>query len=131
MTEKMTSLIKQIKIDAATFHNVTVKPTFVNFLFGKNGAGKSTFADAFRHSECLEWQTGVNPNNYTILVYDRNFIDRNLANYGDLKGVFTLSEENAETRSEIENKTEERKNISIEGKTIATNRDKKRKSKNL
>jgi wobble nucleotide-excising tRNase len=126
MTEKMTSLIKQIKIDAATFHNVTVKPTFVNFLFGKNGVGKSTFADAFRHSECLEWQTGVNPNNYTILVYDRNFIDRNLANYGDLKGVFTLSEENAETRSEIENKTEERKNISIEGKTVATNRDKKK-----
>ena len=100
MQDKMKSLITNIKLDAATFHGETVDPTYINFFFGKNGAGKSTVAYAFEHPECLEWQNGVKPADYTILIYNQEFIDRNLANYGDLKGVFTLSEENAETRKQ-------------------------------
>lgn len=126
MTEKMISLIEQVKVDAATFHDVTVKPTYINFFFGKNGVGKSTLANAFRDPDCIKWRTGVNPDNYTILVYDREFIKRNLADYGDLKGVFTLSEENAEKRTEIDQKTEERNSITTEGKKAAEDRDKKR-----
>ncbi len=42
MQDKMKSLIKNIKLDAATFHGETVEPTYINFFFGKNGAGKST-----------------------------------------------------------------------------------------
>jgi hypothetical protein len=125
MTDKMTSLIKLIKLDTATFHGETVDPTYVNFFFGKNGAGKSTLANAFRHPECLDWATGVNPADYTILVYDQDFITRNLADYGDLKGVFTLSEENAETRKQIDDKTEERKTVVADGKQAAEDRDKK------
>jgi hypothetical protein len=86
---RLKSLITNIKLDAATFHGETVDPTYINFFFGKNGAGKSTVAYAFEHPECLEWQNGVNPADYTILIYNQEFIDRNLANYGDLKGVFT------------------------------------------
>jgi wobble nucleotide-excising tRNase len=126
MTDKMTSLVQQIKLNAATFHGETVDPTYINFFFGKNGAGKSTLADAFRHPECLEWQTGVNASDYTILVYDQDFINRNLADYGDLKGVFTLSEENAETRRQIDEKTEERKTVITDGKQAAEDRDKKK-----
>ncbi len=125
MTEKMTSSIKLIKLDTATFHGEKVDPTYVNLFFGKNGAGKSTLADAFRHPECLDWETGVNPADYTILVYDQNFITRNLADYGDLKGVFTLSEENAETRRRIDEKIEERKTVVSDGKQAAEDRDKK------
>ncbi len=125
MQDKMKSLITNIKLDAATFHGETVDPTYINFFFGKNGAGKSTVAYAFEHPECLEWQTGVNSADYTILVYNQEFIDRNLANYGDLKGVFTLSEENAETRKQIDEKTEERKDVVADGKQAAEDRDKK------
>lgn len=126
MTEKMSGLINHIKVNAATFHNVTVEPTYINFFFGKNGVGKSTLANAFRDRDCIEWKSGVDPNNYTILVYDLDFINRNLANYGDLKGVFTLSEENATKRAEIERKTEDRRSISEEGKNAAETRDKKK-----
>lgn len=125
MQDKMKSLITNIKLDAATFHGETVDPTYINFFFGKNGAGKSTVAYAFEHPECLEWQNGVNPADYTILIYNQEFIDRNLANYGDLKGVFTLSEENAETRKQIDDKTEERKGVIADGKQAAEDRDKK------
>lgn len=125
MQDKMKSLITNIKLDAATFHGETVDPTYINFFFGKNGAGKSTVAYAFEHPECLEWQNGVNPADYTILIYNQEFIDRNLANYGDLKGVFTLSEENAETRKQIDDKTEERKGVVADGKQAAEDRDKK------
>lgn len=125
MQDKMKSLITNIKLDAATFHGETVDPTYINFFFGKNGAGKSTVAYAFDHPECLEWQIGVNPAGYTILIYNQEFIDRNLANYGNLKGVFTLSEENAETRKRIDDKTEERKGVIADGKQAAEDRDKK------
>ena len=44
MQDKMTSLITKIKLDASTeaytFHDEEVCPTYINFFFGKNGAGK-------------------------------------------------------------------------------------------
>ena len=40
MKEKMKGLIESITVDAATFHNETIEPTYINFFFGKNGAGK-------------------------------------------------------------------------------------------
>ena len=125
MQDKMRSLITNIKLDAATFHGETVEPTYINFFFGKNGAGKTTVASAFEDPSCLEWQSGINPTDYTILVYNQEFINRNLANYGDLKGVFTLSKENAETRKQIDDKTEERKTVIADGRQAAEDRDKK------
>ena len=125
MQDKMKSLITNIKLDAATFHGETVEPTYINFFFGKNGAGKTTVASAFEDPSCLEWQSGINPTDYTILVYNQEFINRNLANYGDLKGVFTLSKENAETRKQIDDKTEERKTVIADGRQAAEDRDKK------
>lgn len=125
MQDKMKSLITNIKLDAATFHGETVDPTYINFFFGKNGAGKTTVASAFEDPSCLEWQRGINPANYTILVYNQEFINRNLANYGDLKGVFTLSKENAETRKQIDDKKEERKTVIADGKQAVEDRDKK------
>lgn len=67
----------------------------------------------------------INPAEYTILVYNQEFINQNLANYGDLKGVFTLSKENAESRKQIDDKTEERKTVIADGKQAAEDRDKK------
>ena len=48
MKEKQKSLIERIKLDSATFHGEVVEPTFVNFFFGKNGAGKSTIAKVIK-----------------------------------------------------------------------------------
>ena len=94
MTEKMHGIIEEITLDAATFHSEKFQPTYINFLFGKNGAGKSTVAKAFMDPAALRWQAGVNPDGYSILIYNQDFINRNFETYGDLQGVFTLSEEN-------------------------------------
>lgn len=125
MQDKMKSLVTNIKLDDATFHGETVETTYINFFFGKNGAGQTTVASAFEDPSCLEWQSVINPAEYTILVYNQEFINQNLANYGDLKGVFTLSKENAESRKQIDDKTEERKTVIADGKQAAEDRDKK------
>ena len=126
MTEKMHGIIEEITLDAATFHSEKFHPTYINFFFGKNGAGKSTVANAFEDPSALRWQAGVNPDSYTILVYNQGFINRNFDTYGDLPGVFTLSEENVEIRKQINEKTAERDDIVTAGKTAAGERDKKK-----
>lgn len=129
MQDKMTSLITKIKLDASTeaytFHDEEVCPTYINFFFGKNGAGKSSIADAFRHPECLEWKTGANPANYSVLIYDRTFISQNFADYGNLKGVFTLSQENVEARQKTDAAAQDRAQVTQDGKKAAEARDKK------
>ena len=126
MTEKMHGIIEEITLDAATFHSEKFQPTYINFLFGKNGAGKSTVAKAFMDPAALRWQAGVNPDGYSILIYNQDFINRNFETYGDLQGVFTLSEENVEIRRQIDEKTAERDDTITEGKNTAGERDKKK-----
>ena len=129
MAEKMKSLITKINLrDAATFHNVTVDElTYVNFFFGKNGAEKSTLASSISNPACQEWDPQVNPANYTILTYNQDFINRELPDYGNVKGVFTLSKENAETRAQIDAATAQRDAIAVDGKSAGTARDNKKK----
>lgn len=67
----------------------------VNFVFGSNGAGKTTIgrliADATSFPECsVSWRGGTP---LQTLVYNRDFVDRNFKPSEDLKGVFTLGEE--------------------------------------
>lgn len=42
MNPKMKSAIEKITLNDATFSNEVIEPTYVNFFYGKNGAGKST-----------------------------------------------------------------------------------------
>ena len=42
MNTKMTSAIEQIALNSATFTNVDITPTLINFFFGNNGTGKTT-----------------------------------------------------------------------------------------
>ena len=77
MTEKMKGFIEKVTVDAATFHEEPIDLTYINFFFGKNGSGKSTIAKAMKDPETLTWQNGVNSDNYTVLVYNQDFIDSN------------------------------------------------------
>lgn len=74
----------------------------VNFVFGTNGTGKTTIsrviANAAEYPTCgLDWRSGrpMEP-----LVYNSDFVDRNFT--GQMKGIFTLGEANAETLAKIE-----------------------------
>lgn len=66
-----------------------------NFLFGTNGAGKTTItkviANSSAHPHCtLSWKKGTP---LEPMVYNRDFVERNFNATPRLKGIFTLGEQ--------------------------------------
>lgn len=83
----------------------------VNFFFGANAAGKSSLCKVIKsdadHPSCkVGWQ---NNSPLECLVYDREFVEANLR---DLKGVFTLGEQQTQAHEELDAKRVEREEIS-------------------
>lgn len=113
MNEKMTSAIKKLVLTDATFNNETVEPTFINFFYGRNGAGKSTIARTIRANDpaSVQWRDGWSASDYDVLVYDTAFIAANFENYDNLPGVFTVAEENIAVQNLIREKQAERKKL--------------------
>lgn len=112
MSRKIPSLIKSITVNRATFHEEKIdKLSFVNFFYGNNGAGKSSIAHAISENDGVEWSDGRSPEDYDVLVYNREFIDDNFSSYGDLKGVFTVNKVNVKIQQEIDQKTEEKSKL--------------------
>ncbi len=74
-----------------------------NFLFGANGTGKTTIsrviADDAKFPSCnVAWKGGTK---LQPLVYNRDFVERNLSQSAELKGVFTLGENQVDTLNRI------------------------------
>jgi len=104
MNEKMASAIEGISLNSATYKNEIVVPTFVNFFYGRNGAGKTTIAQAIKKNKHLKWQEGKSSDNFEMLVYDQEFITKNFYSYDNLPGVFSICEKNIEIEKDINNK---------------------------
>lgn len=84
-----------------------------NFLFGSNGAGKTTItkviANAGAHPNCaVTWKKGTA---LEPLVYNRDFVERNFNAAPRLKGIFTLGEQDIANIEAIALKTMELGNI--------------------
>lgn len=84
-----------------------------NFLFGSNGAGKTTItkviANAGAHPNCaVTWKKGTA---LEPLVYNRDFVERNFNAAPRLKGIFTLGEQDIANIEAIALKTAELGNI--------------------
>lgn len=124
MQEKK-SVIEKIKLDAPTFPGVEVEPIYINFFFGKNGAGKLTIAKVFKSETGITCAAGKNQDDYTILVYNQDFISRNFETYGKFQRVFTLSEVNIVIQKTISKRTEERLQVSADGTTAGDALEKK------
>jgi len=105
MSTKMPSAIEKITLNAATFSGAVVTPTFINFFYGRNGAGKTTIAQAIKENDSIQWQQGKSAADYDVLVYDQEFISNNFQNYGNLSGVFTVCETNIEIQNQVETKS--------------------------
>lgn len=85
-------------------------PKKINFIYGANGTGKSTLAKVLNNeltsSECnIEWDPNSDEE---LVVYNRDFVNKNFQADKALKGIFSLGEEAIEIRKEIE---EKQKNI--------------------
>ena len=68
MNEKMMSAIQKLVLTDATFNGETVEPTFINFFYGKNGAGKSTILGRFAEIYPAAW-SGRATGQLTVMMY--------------------------------------------------------------
>lgn len=101
---KYDSIIKRIDLDTATFRGTGayIVPTYINYFFGNNGTGKSTIARALKSGSGVTYPPGRTAADYNTLVFDQDFIDRNMPNLHNLPGVFTMAEENADIQRQID-----------------------------
>jgi wobble nucleotide-excising tRNase len=107
MNEKFQGEIRKIRVDAATFKdtNTSISPTYINYFFGNNGTGKSTIAKAIQSGTGVEYTPGRSASDYQVLVFNQEYINRNMQNFHNLPGVFTMAEENAEIQDKIDDAT--------------------------
>ncbi len=118
MANKVRVHITGVEINAPTYKGVTFEPSMINFFFGGNGTGKSTLAKSFKdNSAKLTWDGDPFPDD-RILVYNEDFIRKNVQSYGNIPGVFTISETNAEKKKLADQKSREKKALEDEIKTI-------------
>ena len=108
MKPKLTSAIEKITLNVATFEGAVVNPTLINFFYGKNGTGKTTIAREIAANAGLTWQQGKSATDYSVLVYNQEFITANIQNYGNLPGVFTISEQNIEIQNQVDEKSHQK-----------------------
>ena len=101
-------MIKKIYIgNIATYiPGVEFEPKKINFIYGANGTGKSTLSKVLSNeissSECnIEWNTGTKED---VIVYNKDFVEKNFQNDIALKGIFSMGEENIEKKKDIEEK---------------------------
>ena len=86
----------------------------INFIYGSNGTGKTTIsrivADATSYPQCsVSWQSAAIMETF---VYNRDFVDENLSQHRDLRGIFTLGEKHKEIFEKMEVAKKELENIS-------------------
>ena len=124
MQNKVRVHITGVKVNAPTYTNITFTPSLINFFYGKNGTGKSTLAKAFKDgSAALTWD-GAPFSNDRILVYNEDFIAKNVQSYGNIPGVFTISEVNAEKKKLADEKMAKKK---AKDDTVKANEEKIKK----
>lgn len=75
----------------------------LNFVFGSNGTGKTTIsrviADEAKFPTCkVSWKAGAK---LQPLVYNHDFVERNFNQSTELRGVFTLGEQQHDTLAKI------------------------------
>ena len=75
----------------------------INFIYGSNGTGKTTIsrviADVDQYPGCsVTWRGGAP---LETLVYNRDFVEKNFNQSAELRGIFTLGEEDKEILEKI------------------------------
>lgn len=111
--------------DAACYNAETGLETDkkINLIYGLNGTGKSTLSNyLYNPNDPLYSKCNIISNNEEILVYNQKFIRENFYLSDDLKGVFTLSKENAQAIENI--KTLDSERVGINGEQTKLTSDK-------
>src|SRR5947209_4372113 len=84
-----------------------------NYVYGANHVGKTTLSrilaqpDAFPKCK-LKWQNGAP---LDVFVYNRDFVNMNFGASSELKGIYTIGEQNVELMKRIAKTKEDRDGI--------------------
>ena len=81
----------------------------INLIYGLNGTGKSTFSNYMYDTNCADYNNCSIEEvtiNDELLVYNQKFISDNFYEAETLKGIFTLSKENKDAKTNIDNANE-------------------------
>lgn len=76
----------------------------VNFIYGNNGNGKSTFSNYFLNSDVPKYskcEMNGNLRNIGTFVYNQQFIENNFKDSDEIPGIFTLGKESLEVQEKI------------------------------
>lgn len=99
-------MITKIEIkDTATYQNETLDNlNKINFIYGNNGSGKTTISrivrDESKYPSCkVEWKDNTK---LETLVYNSDFVEENFQPSQEIKGIFTLGKEEADTQKKID-----------------------------
>ncbi len=97
-------MIKEIQLqNVATYSDlVQMFPACVNYIYGSNGSGKTTFSKVIANPEVYEdckliWSDQP----LETLVYNKKFVDENFEQSNTIKGIFTLGKNSVSTYSSI------------------------------
>lgn len=128
---RIKTAIQKITLNDNTFSCESFEPTLINFFFGNNGTGKSTIAKNIGLPTTTEWVPGAVLSDYDLLVYNEEFIINNIQSYGNIPGVFTITQQNATIKAEVDKKTSAlrdlRTKIKSTGNAIITVQEKQKK----
>lgn len=125
MDEKILGEIIGLKLNTSTYHNVTVTPSLINFFYGKNGVGKSTIGREINANRGITWKDGKSESDFSVLVYNDDFIKRNFANYGAVSGIFTIGEDDKSAADKIKELEDKKSTLGDEYRSAKKLRDEK------
>ncbi|MGL6058599.1 MAG: AAA family ATPase [Culicoidibacterales bacterium] len=116
-------MIKKISLNnIATYDQIEFYPEKINYIYGSNGAGKTTISKVIANSEQYSTCTIEESSITEKYVYNRDFVKENFSQTDAVPGIFTLGKENKNIKEEIEQKrakhTEKLKDIATKEKTI-------------
>ena len=124
--DKEQAAITEIKVREKSYKDnpQTVHPTYVNFFFGKNGAGKSSVAEAMKDPRNLTVKETGALAKHKLCIFDQDFINTH-TDYDRVKGVFTLGEIKVEILAKIKANEDKIEKLSAESGELAEQKEKK------
>lgn len=125
-------MIKDITLfdEASYFEPVEIEPNKINYLYGGNGTGKTTFAnvisDESKYSKCsLNWENSK----IETIVYNKSFVENNFGQSNSIKGIFTLGKDAKNAQKFIDKAKKKKDDLQEEIDGIQRNIDRKKKEK--
>ena len=136
-------MIKKIKLKCASYKEVTVLETDkkINLLYGLNGSGKSTFSEFLRkmdsgdemfakcsiETDNCQDKTKLSPNE-EVLVYNQKWVNEAFYENPTLKGIFSLSKENADAKKKIDSANQEKEKLENDKNTKEAEKERSKNS---